>query len=84
VARLGGDEFVVVCEKADEAVLTALGHRLLETICTPIVIDGHALRLSASIGIALGRDDPETLLANADAAGYRAKAEGRGRISVHR
>ena len=37
--------------------------------------------LSASIGIALGHPDPEALIANADAAVYRAKAAGRGPAS---
>jgi PAS domain-containing protein len=39
-------------------------------------------RLSASIGIALGREDPQALLAGADAAVYRAKAAGRGRVEI--
>ena len=38
--------------------------------------------LSASIGIALGHADPEALLASADAAVYRAKAAGGGRVEL--
>ena len=49
-------------------------------------VEGVEHRLSsASIGIALGaagRRDPDALLADADAAAYRAKAEGRGRVEV--
>src|SRR4051812_22099690 len=48
-------------------------------------VEGVEHRLSASIGIALGaagRRDPDSLLADADAAAYRAKAEGRGRVEV--
>ena len=48
-----------------------------------IEVDGHAFELGLSIGIALyPRDgnDARTLLANADAALYRAKHEGRGAI----
>ena len=85
VARLGGDEFVIVCEDIDESTAIALGHRLTEAIHEPLDIDGVEHRLSASIGIALGaagRRDPDALLADADAAAYRAKAEGRGRVEV--
>ena len=85
VARLGGDEFVIVCEDIDEHTAIALGHRLTEAIHEPLDVDGIEHRLSASIGIALGsagRRDPDALLADADAAAYRAKAEGRGRVEV--
>ncbi|MDA0170201.1 EAL domain-containing protein [Solirubrobacter taibaiensis] len=85
VARLGGDEFVIVCEDIDEHTAIALGHRLAEAIHEPLDVDGIEHRLSASIGIALGsagRRDPDALLADADAAAYRAKAEGRGRVEV--
>src|SRR6185436_11115863 len=64
----------------------ALGHRLTESIHEPMDVEGIEHRLSASIGIALGaagRRDPDTLLADADAAAYRAKAEGRGRVEVY-
>jgi diguanylate cyclase (GGDEF)-like protein/PAS domain S-box-containing protein len=85
VARLGGDEFVVVCEDIDEHTAIGLGHRLTEAIHEPLDVEGIEHRLSASIGIALGaagRRDPDALLADADAAAYRAKAEGRGRVEV--
>src|SRR4051794_9761163 len=85
VARLGGDEFVVVCEDIDQHTAIALGHRLAEAIHEPLDVDGIEHRLSASIGIALGdagRRDADGLLADADAAAYRAKAEGRGRVEV--
>src|SRR6478735_7361693 len=80
VARLGGDEFVVVCEETDEASALALGRRLQEAIRPPVTIGDLELTLSASIGVALGRDDAEALLANADTAVYRAKAAGPGRV----
>src|SRR3954470_14753019 len=85
VARLGGDEFVVVCEDVDEHTAISLAGRPTEALHEPLEIDGIEHRLSASIGIALGaagRRDPDALLADADAAAYRAKAEGRGRVEV--
>jgi|SRR5579875_750923 len=82
VARLGGDEFVVVCEELDEDTALALGRRLHEALERPLMIDGIEHRLTASIGIALGHSDPDGLLGNADAAVYRAKAHGRGRVEL--
>jgi diguanylate cyclase (GGDEF)-like protein/PAS domain S-box-containing protein len=84
VARFGGDEFLVVCEDIDERTALVLGARLGEAIHEPLEIGGVEHRLSASIGIALGagRRDPDALLADADAAAYRAKAEGRGRVEL--
>jgi len=82
VARLGGDEFVVVCEELDERTAVALGRRLHDALERPLVIDDVEHRLSASIGIALGQADADGLLGAADAAVYRAKAHGRGRIEL--
>ena len=84
IARLGGDEFVALCEHVDEESALAVGRRLLEAIGRPFTIGGIEHKLSASIGVALGNSDPDVLLANADAATYRAKAAGRGRIELFR
>ena len=84
VARFGGDEFVALCEQVDEASALAVGDRLLEAIRAPFTTGGIEHELSASIGIALGPSDPDALLANADAATYRAKAAGRGHIELSR
>jgi predicted signal transduction protein with EAL and GGDEF domain len=82
VARLGGDEFtVILTDEPQPAGAEALANRLLEALAGEIDIDGRQLRASLSIGIALypadGADAP-SLLANADAALYRTKAQGRG------
>jgi diguanylate cyclase (GGDEF)-like protein/PAS domain S-box-containing protein len=84
VARLGGDEFVVVCEEVDDESALAVGRRLQEAIRLPLTIGGVKHGLSASIGIALGHTDPDALLGDADAAVYRAKADGRGRVELFR
>jgi diguanylate cyclase (GGDEF)-like protein len=84
IARLGGDEFVAVCEDVDEEAALAVGRRLQEAIQMPFSAGGVEHRLSASIGIALGASEPEAMLGNADAALYRAKAAGRGRIDLFR
>ncbi len=82
IARLGGDEFVALCEGIDEEAAFAVGERLQEAIQTPLTAGETEHRLSASIGIALGDNDPDVLLADADAASYRAKAGGPGRIEL--
>lgn len=84
VARLGGDEFVVLCEEVDEQSAVALGRRLGEAIRLPLLISGSEHGLSASIGIALGHDEPDALLSNADTAVYRAKGRGGDRVEVFR
>jgi diguanylate cyclase (GGDEF)-like protein/PAS domain S-box-containing protein len=85
VARMGGDEFVVVCEGIGERIAIALGVRVASAIADPLEVEGTEHRMSASVGIALAGPqaaDPETLLANADAAAYRAKEAGRGRVEI--
>ncbi|HET6870866.1 MAG TPA: diguanylate cyclase [Solirubrobacteraceae bacterium] len=82
IARLGGDEFVAVCEGIDVDAALAVARRLREAIELPLRRDDLEHHLTASIGIALGDSDPDALLADADAASYRAKAAGRGRIEL--
>lgn len=82
VARFGGDEFVVVCEQIDQQAALALGRRLQQAIEVPLRLDDVEHRLTASIGIAVGHADPATLLSQADAAVYRGKALGPGRVVV--
>ncbi|GAB4267380.1 MAG: hypothetical protein Kow0065_17990 [Methylomicrobium sp.] len=81
LARLGGDEFVLLLEDdstAHHAVIVA--HKLLQIFSQPMQIEGHALTVTASIGIALypnDGDDVDTLLKHADLAMYQAKQQGR-------
>jgi diguanylate cyclase (GGDEF)-like protein len=86
VARLGGDEFVVLLENIrDEADVVKLAERLVEHVSAEVVIDGRALHVGASVGVAFCRDgyvDADRLLQEADAAAYRAKNAGRGRVDV--
>ena len=85
VARLGGDEFVVVCEAVDERTALALGWRVAAAVQEPITAAGTEHSLAASIGIALGAGsgtDPDVLIGHADAAAYRAKERGSGRVEL--
>jgi diguanylate cyclase (GGDEF)-like protein/PAS domain S-box-containing protein len=81
LARLGGDEFaVVVGNVRSEQDAAAVAEKLVRELRIPVVIDGHELNVTASIGIALYPEDTEdidTLVKNADTAMYQAKAEGK-------
>jgi diguanylate cyclase (GGDEF)-like protein/PAS domain S-box-containing protein len=87
VARLGGDEFGVVLRGGDAAYAARLGQRLLEAIGTaPLAVGSSAVRLTASIGIAIhpeGGTSAETLLAHADIAMSHAKSQGHHRCHVY-
>lgn len=81
LARLGGDEFVVVLPRLDNRLQAqTVAEKLIEALQAPIVVDGHALHISTSIGICLCPDDGADmaiLLRNADTAMYQAKSSGR-------
>ncbi len=77
VARWGGDEFTVIRTNLDNrADMDALMERIKEVIARPIMIAGHTLSITASIGVSFFLEDGDTveaLIKNADAAMYRAK-----------
>ncbi|CAG1017098.1 putative signaling protein [Burkholderiaceae bacterium] len=81
VARLGGDEFVVlVQEVGDREQVTTVARKLLSAAIRPVPIKGQDCRVSASIGVSLFPQDAEdeaSLMKRADAAMYRAKAQGK-------
>jgi diguanylate cyclase (GGDEF)-like protein len=80
VARMGGDEFTLLLSDLAPHGETVVAERVLASFEEPFVVDGHAIRVSPSIGLASFPDDgdtPERLLRNADAAMYRAKENGR-------
>lgn len=87
-ARLGGDEFVLLLRGiVEDEVLDRLSRRIIAGIETPIRIDGTQRVVSASLGIVTSRHYAQPcadqLLADADAALYRSKHEGRGRATIH-
>lgn len=74
VARLGGDEFAVICESADVDVAELVASRIQQSFEEPLVVDGHLLEMSMSIGVALSPPyDADELLRLADRAMYQAK-----------
>jgi diguanylate cyclase (GGDEF)-like protein/PAS domain S-box-containing protein len=81
VARLGGDEFLItVTHVKDVPDAAVAAERLMDAMTPEFVIQGHSLHVSCSIGISIFPEhgaDCETLIKNADAAMYSAKADGR-------
>jgi diguanylate cyclase (GGDEF)-like protein len=87
VGRYGGEEFVVVLPQCDAAGARAAAERLRACVAeTAIAVGGASVRVTCSLGIAVGDSrngwDRELLLNAADAALYRAKHAGRNRIVV--
>ncbi|EJN09172.1 bifunctional diguanylate cyclase/phosphodiesterase [Herbaspirillum sp. YR522] len=80
VARLGADEFAVALFDIDKDYHPGfVAQKLLALFDEPFFIDGHELRVGASIGISMvpeDASDTETLLRLADIAMYRAKQGG--------
>ena len=83
VARMGGDEFALLLEDGGQAMDVAV--RILAAFARPTSVGRHTVELGVSIGLAdLGPGattvSPDVLLQRADAAMYRAKRSGKGRV----
>lgn len=86
VARLSGDEFLVVLPEVEtETVAVRIAEKLVESMAAPVQVQGAALVVTASVGIAQFPRDGRTteeLLAAADAAMYQAKRAGKNKYWV--
>jgi diguanylate cyclase (GGDEF)-like protein/PAS domain S-box-containing protein len=89
VVRLGGDEFVVLFldQSKNQSLISLAMQKVRTAIAQPISVEGHNFQVTCSIGLANYPNDgldAETLLANADAAMYRAKEIGRDNFQFYR
>jgi len=88
VVRIGGDEFVIVLfdQPKDADVISETVRKIQSAIAEPVRLEGHDLSVTSSIGIANYPNDgvdTDALLANADAALYRAKDVGRDNFQFY-
>ncbi|WP_325331539.1 PAS domain S-box protein [Sulfuricella sp.] len=87
VARLAGDEFIVIlphlAAREDAAVVA---QKIVAALAEPFLLDGHEVKTSTSIGIALcplDAAEDEELLKLADHAMYAAKQRGRNQYRFY-
>ena len=90
VARFGGEEFVVLLPDTSLADAAVIAERMRAAVVATQIkheYSSAAAIVTASFGAAAmiptPRTEPGELLAHADAALYRAKAEGRNRVAEH-
>jgi diguanylate cyclase (GGDEF)-like protein/PAS domain S-box-containing protein len=82
IARLGGDEFTILLSeirRSEDARRVA--ERIFENLSQPLILSGHEVLVTPSVGIAVypaDGEDADTLLKNADMAMYYAKRSGTG------
>jgi diguanylate cyclase (GGDEF)-like protein/PAS domain S-box-containing protein len=86
VARLGGDEFTLLIRNINDITdATQIAERIRQELTQPFNLDGQEVFTTVSIGIAhsaIGYEQPEDMLRDADTAMYRAKARGKARHEI--
>lgn len=86
VARLGGDEFTILLDDIHDVTdATRVAERIQQQLKQPFLCEGHAITISASIGIVMNSEDyreATDLLRDADIAMYRAKENGKARYEI--
>jgi EAL domain-containing protein (putative c-di-GMP-specific phosphodiesterase class I) len=82
---MGGDEFAVLLEDVDDHHGEQVAGRILDLLAEPVTVDGDAVWVRSSVGIATaaaGSLDAGELMRQADVAMYRAKDAGKSQVRV--
>jgi diguanylate cyclase (GGDEF)-like protein/PAS domain S-box-containing protein len=86
VARLSGDEFGLIIDGKQPVAGMLLAEQLAEAMASEFQIEGKSVRTGLTTGMSIfphNGADAASLLANAGAALFRAKAKSRGSISIY-
>jgi diguanylate cyclase (GGDEF)-like protein/PAS domain S-box-containing protein len=86
VSRLSGDEFGLIIDGQQPAAGLLLAEQVADALGDEFQIDGKSVRTGCTTGISVfphNGSDAASLLANAGAALFRAKAKSRGSISIY-
>ena len=87
ISRIGGDEFLLIIPRINGTdVVNTVAENIINRFSEPVVINGHELVVSVSIGISLYPFDGKSLknlIKNADTAMYYAKGEGRNNYQIY-
>ncbi|WP_263832163.1 sensor domain-containing diguanylate cyclase [Sulfurospirillum oryzae] len=85
--RIGGDEFAIILEsRAGDEPIEELATKIIHALSMPTTLDGHCVKIGASIGISLfpsWAEDTRTLMSTADAAMYVAKSKGKNSFQFY-
>jgi diguanylate cyclase (GGDEF)-like protein len=86
VARMGGDEFVIgLWESGHADGVARLASKVIQAVSQPYRIQGHDVRITASVGVGIypmHGEDVETLMKRADLALYEAKRAGKNNYRI--
>jgi diguanylate cyclase (GGDEF)-like protein len=84
IARIGGDEFIVILANLKhQGDATIVAEKIIGFLANEMIIDGQAIKVSASIGISvtsLSGMSSEEVIKKADNAMYQAKKNGKNKI----
>ncbi|MCB5185889.1 PAS domain S-box protein [Methylobacillus gramineus] len=88
VSRLAGDEFTILLEpiSGDQSSVTAVAHKILDALSTPVLLGRNAIHIGASIGITMyqprSSKTADEMVKAADNAMYEAKRRGKNQFQV--
>lgn len=87
VTRVGGDEFVILFRDCNDLkLLDRIARRIIDGLEVPVIYEGQACRISASIGTTISGyykpPEADVMMQDADTALYRSKNRGRARHTI--